>query len=95
MLFRSSYIVNNINEIETLKIKFKIYAALLDKNALSVNDINFSNESVIIIGNEGKGISKELLEIANEKIFIPMSGNAQSLNASVAAGIIAWEMSKK
>jgi TrmH family RNA methyltransferase len=60
-------------------------AALSGKN---IYDMKPVKEGVIIIGNESKGISRDLLELANEKITIPRKGNAESLNAAVAAGII-------
>ena len=53
-----------------------------------INDLNSIKEAVIIIGNESKGISDEILKKANEKITIPKTGEAESLNAAVATGII-------
>ncbi len=64
----------------------KKIAAALDGNVFT----NYSNvkEAILIVGNEGKGISKEVLNWTDEKITIPKLGNAESLNAAVAAGII-------
>ena len=45
----------------------------------------------IIIGNEANGVSKEILDIADKKIKIPMFGKAESLNAAVATGIVLYE----
>jgi TrmH family RNA methyltransferase len=45
-------------------------------------------EGVLLIGNESKGISKELMQWVNVKITIPQKGKAESLNAAVACGII-------
>jgi TrmH family RNA methyltransferase len=64
----------------------KILAATLD--GISINKINELKESIIIIGNESKGISDELLEMSHQKISIPRIGHAESLNAAVATGII-------
>ena len=64
----------------------KIYAAALDgKNIKKVAPVK---EGVIVIGNESKGISDEVMALVNEKITIPKAGGAESLNAAVAAGII-------
>jgi TrmH family RNA methyltransferase len=64
----------------------KVYATALDgKDVATIKGIK---EGIIIIGNESKGISPSLLELAGEKITIPKKGNAESLNAAVAAGII-------
>jgi len=54
-------------------------------------DINFDENIVIVIGNESQGVSKEVQNISNYKIKIPMLGKTESLNAAVAASIIAYE----
>ena len=64
----------------------KIYATALNGNA--VNDFGKIKEGIIIIGNESKGISDSILQIVDEKISIPRFGDAESLNAAVATGII-------
>ena len=48
----------------------------------------------IIIGNEGKGLKSTLKNLVDQNIYIPMSPNAESLNAGIAASIIMYEMSK-
>jgi RNA methyltransferase, TrmH family len=64
----------------------KIIATAL--NGKDIHTIKGFKEAIIIIGNESKGISKELMDLANEKITIPKKGEAESLNAAVATGII-------
>ena len=54
-------------------------------------DCDLEKDAAIIIGNEGNGISPELMMRADEKIMIPMAGNTESLNAAVAAGILMYE----
>ena len=54
-------------------------------------DENLKENIALIIGNEGNGISRELIEGSDVKIKIPMHGNIESLNASVAAGILMYE----
>jgi len=68
-----------------------VYATTLDGK--NITDVGRVSRGLIVIGNESKGISKELLEVANEKITIPRKGNAESLNAAVATGIILSHMS--
>ena len=48
-------------------------------------------KKVIVIGNEANGVSQEVQEIADNKVKIPMLGKTESLNASVAAGIMIYE----
>ncbi|UAY53289.1 TrmH family RNA methyltransferase [Ferruginibacter albus] len=66
--------------------KVKVYAAAL--NGKPVSTLKDTEEAIIIIGNESKGISNEVMELVDEKITIPRIGNAESLNAAVATGII-------
>jgi len=63
-----------------------VYAAALD--GIPVSELKNISEGIIVIGNESKGISDELMDIATQKITIPRYGKAESLNAAVAAGII-------
>ncbi len=69
-----------------LNKNISVYAATLA--GTSVFDIPKINELIILIGNESHGISEELLSMATQKITIPRYGNAESLNAAVATGII-------
>ena len=68
---------------------YNIIVTALDAKE-TIYDINYS-KSVIVIGNEANGVSKEVQDIANKKVIIPMLGKTESLNASVAAGIIIYE----
>ncbi|MGN1051647.1 MAG: TrmH family RNA methyltransferase [Acutalibacteraceae bacterium] len=78
--------VNNFNGVT--------YASVLDKNAVTVNKSDFSGNVLVCIGNEGKGLDKETIKSCDKSLYIPMKGNAESLNASVASSIIMWEMTK-
>jgi TrmH family RNA methyltransferase len=71
-----------LNENKTIK---KYAAALHGKN---INSLTAIKEAIIIIGNEGKGISEAVMNAVDEKITIPKKGEAESLNAAVATGII-------
>ena len=46
---------------------------------------------MIVIGNEGQGVSESFIEASDLKIKIPMAGSIESLNAAVAAGILMYE----
>ncbi len=58
---------------------------------MSIDKISVSG-GVMIIGNEGAGLTKETLEVCSHRVKIPMLGRAESLNAAAAAGILMWEM---
>ena len=67
-------------------ILIPVYGALLDGE--SIYAIDAVSEAVLIVGNESKGISKELLPMISQPVTIPKIGDAESLNAAVATGII-------
>lgn len=81
---------NLVETLKELKNKgFNIISTSLDTNN-SIYDINYK-KSVVVIGNEANGVTKEVQEISNKKVKIPMLGKTESLNASVAAGIMIYE----
>ena len=65
---------------------FPVLAATL--HGRSLYDRSKMKEGILIIGNESKGVRKEILQYATEQITIPKKGEAESLNAAVATGII-------
>jgi RNA methyltransferase, TrmH family len=64
----------------------KILAATL--NGKNIYECVPTKEAILIVGNESKGISNQLLALANEQLSIPKIGQAESLNAAVATGIL-------
>ena len=74
---------------EIKKHKFEIVVTSLQtKN--SIYDIDY-NKKVIVIGNEANGVQEKIQQLADKKVKIPMLGKTESLNASVATGIILYE----
>ncbi len=69
-----------------------IYATTPDAKAQSIVDADMTGGVVVVIGNEAKGVSDEVLGSCDSAITIPMAGKAESLNASMAAAIVMWEM---
>lgn len=63
-----------------------VYGAFLQGSA--VHDVEFASGGVIIIGNESRGISSELLQFIHHRISIPRYGQAESLNAAIATAVI-------
>lgn len=74
---------------EMRKHHFKLMVTSLQTEN-SIYDIEF-NKKIIVIGNESNGVSKEIQDMADEKAKIPMLGRTESLNASVAAGVVMYE----
>lgn len=84
-----------INAIVKLKeAGFWIAAADMD-GKVNYFDEKFDKPIVLIIGNEGKGISSAILKHCDMIVKIPMRGKIESLNASVSAGIILFEILKQ
>ncbi len=85
---------NFVESIENIKIKKTVLGAALGKKSLVLGKRNLSNNDVIIIGNEGHGLSNEVLNTVSDTIFIPMAENTESLNAAMASVIFMWELYK-
>lgn len=51
-------------------------------------------EMAVVIGSEGQGVRKEILESAQAELIIPMNENCESLNAAIAAAIVMWQMKR-
>ena len=57
--------------------------------------LNWTTPRALLLGPESTGFTPEELELADEKVSIPMKGNAESLNVSVAAGILLFEAARQ
>ncbi len=69
----------------------KVYAAT-EKAQQLVYDTNLKTDVAVIMGSEGKGIHKSLLALSDESIKLPVPGEIDSLNVSVACGVILYEI---
>ena len=72
----------------------RVLAAELTDTALSLSDASLVSTDIVMIGNEGHGISPEISAMCDRSVYIPISHKTESLNASVAAAIFMWEQSK-
>ncbi len=71
-----------------------VYAAALHQDSAAVGTVDLRNAAVIV-GNEGRGVTQAALDDCDRPLMIPMAGAAESLNASVAASILIWEMTRQ
>ena len=76
------------------RLKVDVFSTTLSDDSLPLGKIKFPERCAVIIGNEGNGITQKVTDASNFKVKIPMSKGANSLNASIAAGIILWELRK-
>jgi len=72
----------------------KVYASEMNA-AKNIAEVDFKEPCAIVMGSEEKGIYPALMKICDEKIKIPMAGDFESLNVSVATGIILYEAMKQ
>lgn len=70
---------------------FKIYASSISEDAMDIYKLDFKQKVAIVLGNEHRGASDEAIKLSDRKFRIPMYGMVQSLNVSVAAGVVLYE----
>jgi 23S rRNA (guanosine2251-2'-O)-methyltransferase len=81
-----------VRAIEYLKESgLKVFSAA-EKSGTPASEASLTGPSVLILGSEDKGISRELISLSDEELKIPMTGSIGSLNVSVAAGILLYEI---
>ena len=74
----------------TQKFKGKVIATTL-KSDKSLYELSLKGPVAFMFGNEGSGLSETMYQVANEKVTIPMPGNAESLNVAAAAAVCFFE----
>lgn len=74
-----------------LKQSNKRIVGTVVSEAKSIKEFKFSND-IVLIGNEGNGLTNEAKALCDELVTIKMAGRSESLNAAAASSIIAWEM---
>ncbi len=95
MLFKINIIRDDIiKAINDLKNKdYIIYGTKVD-GGTSIKDITPSDKYAIVMGNEGAGVSKEVLNLCDKYLYIPMNKDCESLNVGVATSIILFSFNK-
>jgi TrmH family RNA methyltransferase len=73
---------------------FRIFATALDKRSLDIRKVDFSGKIGFVIGNEGHGVSAEVIETCDGTVIIPMREGPESLNAAVASSVVMWEAAR-
>ena len=91
--------IESLDKVEFLKQKqaegFQVVVTHLEEKSVSFSKVDYTKPTVLVMGNERDGISKEVLAVANANIIIPMRGMAQSLNVSVATALILYEAGRQ
>ena len=89
---RVNSLMKAVDELHLNGIKVFASEMTAEKN---IGEIDFTEPCAIVMGSEEKGIYPALMKICDEKIKIPMAGEFESLNVSVATGIILYEAMKQ
>ena len=84
-------VVNLNRTIDELKER-NVWTYALTMDGVDYEKVNFKGGVALIVGSEGEGISRLVLENCDQKVSLPMAGHIDSLNASVAAGIVMYRV---
>lgn len=66
---------------------YHVVAAHLNEDAIPIDELDFTNPTALVFGNERDGVSEKMMELADEMMVVPMAGFVQSFNISVAAAV--------
>ena len=96
MIFEINIIKRDIKEfINNIKNKeYKVYGTNVNGGKV-VSKNNLESKYAIVVGNEGRGVSEEVLSLCDEYFYIPMSKSCESLNVGVATSIILYELDRE
>ncbi len=93
------YRMHNDHKVSFIKEKktqgFQVVVTHLEEQAVSFREVDYTKPTLLVMGNEKEGVSSEIVKLADEIIIIPMQGMVQSLNVSVATGLILYEAQRQ
>ncbi len=81
-----------VRELQEQDVKVYAVEQAEESKMLDHVQFNFDNEIAIVMGNEVKGVSDEVMELVDDCIELPQFGTKHSLNISVTTGILIWEL---
>ena len=81
--------------LEYKKMGFLIVCGVLSDNTVEYTVPDYKKPVIIVVGNEANGITEDILKISDIDVKIPIDGDAESLNASIAAAIMMYEVRRQ
>jgi len=87
--------VDDIEKFYNSMKDYQIVVTTLDEESVDFREVDYTIPTLIVLGNELEGVSKDSLKYATKKVTIPMHGMTQSLNVSVANGVILYEAQRQ
>ena len=91
MILKVNIIRCDLCEVLSKLDNYKIYGTSV-VNGKNIKDVKEKNNIVVVMGNEGTGVTNEVQELCNDFVYIPMNKNCESLNVAVASSIIMHEL---
>jgi len=85
-------IIEKIGELR--KNGKRVFATALAHDSKVFGSFSLSESDIFVVGNEGHGLSEEIIRACSDSVYIEMSADTESLNVSAASAVIMWEMSK-
>ena len=83
---------DTLSAIQALqKSKSRVIASALNEKASVLGEFKIENNDCFLIGNEGQGLSGDVINACDMTCIIPMTGKTESLNAASAASVLLWE----
>jgi len=83
------------NKLDALGYKFYAIDNIMEYHPVNLFDVKFPEKTALVFGEEGPGLSKEIIDKCNEMIYINTIGSVRSLNVASAAAILMYEYSKQ
>ncbi len=74
---------------------YQIVSTYLSEKSVHFREVDYTKPTVIVVGNELSGVSEEIVELSDYQVIIPMYGMVQSLNVSVATGVLLYEAQRQ
>lgn len=95
-VFRTPVVSSTLGDLASLRERGVRFVAAVGEGIgtdeiAEIGEADFTGSTALLIGNEGAGLSRELLELADVRVTIPCSGLVESLNAAVAGSILLYE----
>jgi 23S rRNA (guanosine2251-2'-O)-methyltransferase len=84
-----------VRSVEYLKESGLKIICATEKSGILASEANLTGPLVLILGSEDKGISRELISLSDIQVRVPMTGTIESLNVSVSAGILIYEIMRQ
>jgi len=92
-VYKSTNLKNDLLKLQNNG--YKILSTANAKRAISLNAYTFTDKSAVIIGNEGFGVEEEIMDLSDDILKIDISDDVTSLNASIAAAIILFQLNSQ